>query len=71
MRGFDIPLTERAAVHSPDELKLIATAARRMGLLPEFQETLIHRALELEDVSDPRDHDAAAEDFFAALEYAA
>ena len=50
LRGFDIPLTERAQVHSPDELKLIATAARRMGVLPRFQETLIHRALELEDV---------------------
>ena len=50
LRGFDIPMTERAAVHSPEELKLIATAARRMGLLPSFQETLIHRALELDDV---------------------
>jgi len=51
LRAFDVPLTERAAVHSSDELKLIATAARRMGLLPRFQETLVHRALELEDVS--------------------
>jgi CBS domain containing-hemolysin-like protein len=50
LRGFDIPLTERAQVHSSEELKLIATAARRLGLLPQFQETLIHRALELEDV---------------------
>ena len=50
LRGFDIPMTERATVHSPEELKLIATAARRMGLLPRIQETLIHRALELEDV---------------------
>jgi magnesium and cobalt exporter, CNNM family len=50
LRGFDVPLTERAAVHSSDELKLIATAARRMGLLPKFQETIIHRALELDDV---------------------
>jgi CBS domain containing-hemolysin-like protein len=50
LRGFDIPMTERAQVHSPDELKLIATAARRMGVLPRFQETLIHRALELDDV---------------------
>jgi putative hemolysin len=50
LRGFDIPMTERATVHSPEELKLIATAARRMGLLPRFQETLIHRALELDDV---------------------
>jgi CBS domain containing-hemolysin-like protein len=51
LRGFDIQLSERASVHSPEELKLIATAARRMGLLPKFQETLIHRTLELEDVS--------------------
>ena len=50
LRGFDIPLTERATIHSPEELKLIATAARRMGLLPRFQETLIHRAVELDDV---------------------
>jgi CBS domain containing-hemolysin-like protein len=51
LRGFDIELSERASVHSPEELKLIATAARRMGLLPKFQETLIHRALELDDVT--------------------
>jgi CBS domain containing-hemolysin-like protein len=50
LRGFDIPMTDRAAVHSPEELKLIATAARRMGVLPVFQEKLIHRALELDDV---------------------
>ena len=50
LRGFDIPVTERASVHSPEELKLIATAARRMGVLPRFQETLVHRALELDDV---------------------
>ena len=50
LRGFDIPLSERAQVHSPEELKLIATAARRLGVLPPFQETLIHRTLELEDV---------------------
>lgn len=50
LRGFDIPMTERASVHSPEELKLIATAARRMGLLPKFQEQLVHRALELDDV---------------------
>jgi CBS domain containing-hemolysin-like protein len=43
-------MTERASVHSPEELKLLATAARRMGVLPRFQETLVHRALELNDV---------------------
>jgi putative hemolysin len=51
LRAFDIPKTERAAsIHSAEELKLIATAARRLGLLPEFQEMLVHRALELSDV---------------------
>ena len=51
LRAFDIPAGERAAsIHSAEELKLIATAARRLGLLPEFQETLVHRALELGDV---------------------
>jgi CBS domain containing-hemolysin-like protein len=51
LRGFDIPKTERAAsVHSAEELKLITTSARRLGLLPEFQEMLVHRALELGDV---------------------
>jgi len=51
LRAFDIPKTERAAsIHSAEELKLIATAARRLGLLPEFEETLVHRSLELGDV---------------------
>ena len=50
LRGFHIPLTERAQVHSPEELQLIAAAARRLGVLPPFQEALIHRALELEEV---------------------
>jgi len=51
LRAFDISKTERAAsIHSAEELKLIATAARRLGLLPEFQETLVQRSLELEDV---------------------
>ncbi len=51
LHAFDIPSTERAAsIHSAEELKLIATAARRLGLLPEFQEMLVHRALELGDV---------------------
>jgi len=51
LSGFDVPMTERASIHSPEELKLIATAARRMGVLPPFQEILIHRTLELNDVS--------------------
>lgn len=44
---FKAPLHGEGAVHSPEELKLIATATRRMGLLPTFQEEIIHRAIEL------------------------
>jgi putative hemolysin len=51
LHAFDVPVTERASAHSPEELKLIATAARRTGMLPRFQETLVHRALELNDVA--------------------
>ncbi len=50
LRGFHAPMREQSTVHSPEELKLIATATRRMGLLPAFQEGMIHRAIELNDV---------------------
>jgi CBS domain containing-hemolysin-like protein len=38
-------------IHSPDELKLIVTASRQLGQIPEFQEEVIHNALELEDIT--------------------
>ncbi|AXC14377.1 Magnesium and cobalt efflux protein CorC [Acidisarcina polymorpha] len=47
---FRAPLGQEGTVHSPDELKLIATAARRMGMLPEYQEAVIHRAVELNQI---------------------
>jgi CBS domain containing-hemolysin-like protein len=50
LRAFDVPFSERSQVHSAEELKLLATSARRMGLLPEFEELLVHRALELDEV---------------------
>jgi len=50
LRLFRAPLRGEGAVHSPEELKLIATATRRMGLLPAFQEEIIHRAIELNQV---------------------
>jgi putative hemolysin len=39
------------AVHSPDELKLIVTASRQFGQIPEFQEEMIHHAIELDSIS--------------------
>jgi putative hemolysin len=47
---FRAPLSQEGEAHSPEELKLIATAARRMGTLPEFQEALIHRAVEANQI---------------------
>jgi len=51
LRLFRAPLGGEGPVHSPEELKLIATATRRMGLLPAFQEEIIHRAIELNHVT--------------------
>jgi putative hemolysin len=51
LRLFRAPLQGEGPVHSPEELKLIATATRRMGLLPSFQEEMIHRAIELSHVA--------------------
>ena len=51
LRLFRAPLHGEGTVHSPEELKLIATATRRMGLLPAFQEEIIHRAIELSHVT--------------------
>jgi putative hemolysin len=50
LRLFGAPLRGESAAHSPEELKLLATATRRVGLLPAFQEEMIHRAIELNQV---------------------
>lgn len=50
LRAFGAPLAHPAGVHSPEEMMLMATAARRMGVLPEIEEMLIHRTLEMENV---------------------
>jgi CBS domain containing-hemolysin-like protein len=51
LRLFHARLTqEGGGIHSPEELKLMATAARRVGMLPEYQEALIHRAVEMNEV---------------------
>ena len=50
LRIFRAPLRGEGSAHSPEELKLMATQTRRMGLLPPFQEEMIHRAIELNQV---------------------
>lgn len=47
LRGFGSRLRREGGAHSPEELKLIVTASRRLGLLPEAEEEMIHHALEL------------------------
>jgi CBS domain containing-hemolysin-like protein len=50
LRLFHAPLRGESSAHSPEELKLLATATRRVGMLPAFQEEMIHRAIELNHV---------------------
>src|SRR5277367_547167 len=38
-------------IHSPDELKLIVTASRQFGQIPESQEEMIHNAIELDNIT--------------------
>jgi len=45
------PTRRRGVVHSPDELKLIVTASRQLGQIPEFQEEMIHSAIELDSIT--------------------
>jgi CBS domain containing-hemolysin-like protein len=51
LRLFGSKEMRRGAIHSPDELKLIVTASRQFGQIPEFQESMIHNALEMDSVS--------------------
>jgi CBS domain containing-hemolysin-like protein len=51
LRIFGSRKMRQGPVHSPDELKLIVTASRQLGQIPPMQEEMIHRALELEDVT--------------------
>jgi len=50
LKVFRAPLRAEGGAHSPEELKMLATATRRVGLLPKFQEEVIHRAIELNHV---------------------
>ena len=51
LKLFRAPLRGEPGAHSPEELKLMASATRRLGLLPAYQEEIVHRALELREVS--------------------
>jgi len=50
LKAFGMRPVREAGVHSPEELKLIVSASRNLGLLEAPQEEMIHRALDLENV---------------------
>jgi magnesium and cobalt exporter, CNNM family len=50
LRLFGIREVGQAGVHSPEELKLVVTSSSRLGFLPEFQEKMILRALDIGSV---------------------
>ena len=51
LRLFGSKQMRGGTIHSPDELKLIVTASRQVGQIPELQEEMIHNALELENIT--------------------
>ncbi len=51
LRIFGSRPMREGPVHSPDELKLIVTASRQLGQIPPMQEEMLHRALELENIT--------------------
>ncbi len=51
LRLFRLSRVPEGTAHSPEELKLITTATRRMGLLPEKLEMIIHRVLDLDTIT--------------------
>jgi len=50
LKAFGMRAVREAGVHSPEELKLIVSASRNLGLLEAPQEEMILRALDLENV---------------------
>ena len=51
LKVFGMRQVREGGAHSPDELKLIVSASRRLGVLAPPQEEMILRALELENIA--------------------
>jgi len=51
LKAFGTKLVREGGVHSPEELKLIVSASRRLGVVAPAQEEMIHRALDLENIA--------------------
>ena len=51
LRSFGWKDIREGGVHTPEELKLSVTASHRYGLISALQQDLLHRALDLENIS--------------------
>jgi putative hemolysin len=51
LKAFGTKLVREIGVHSPEELKLMVSASRRLGIVAQAQEEMILRALDLENIS--------------------
>src|SRR5271167_2873492 len=51
LKAFGTRQVREGGVHSPEELKLIVSASRRIGIVAPAQEEMILRALDLENIS--------------------
>jgi putative hemolysin len=51
LRRFGAHEVRSSVVHSPEELKLIVTASRRFGIVPQVEEEMIQHALELGEIT--------------------
>ena len=51
LKVFGSRKLRQGPVHSPDELKLIVSASRQLGQIPPYQEEMVHRALELDNIN--------------------
>jgi CBS domain containing-hemolysin-like protein len=51
LKLFGSRLMREGGMHSPEELKLILSSSRRLGLLPPVQEEIMHRALDVESLT--------------------
>lgn len=51
LNRFGTPVVREGGVHSADELKMIVTASRHLGFLPQVQEKMVRRALDLGTVT--------------------
>jgi putative hemolysin len=51
LKVFGLKKMRQGPVHSPDEVKLIVSASRELGQIAPAQEAMVHKALDLENIT--------------------